>query len=178
MAEFSFFLPQLLKFEGGYVDDPSDPGGMTNLGITMNTFRSAAPSILGIPATSQNLKNLTPDQAGKIYESMYWDKVAGDQIEPQELADIVCDFYVNSGNHATKLLQSVLNGMNGGKALQVDGIIGPGTLDALSSVDAKEVYRRYKAGRAQYYRDLVSSNPHLSKFLKGWLNRVNSFPDP
>ena len=59
MASFDVFLPMLLNFEGGYVDDPNDPGGETNKGITMATFRQCSHELLGVDPTSDNLRALT-----------------------------------------------------------------------------------------------------------------------
>jgi lysozyme family protein len=175
MAEFNLFLPVVLKFEGGFVDDPADPGGATNKGITLNTFASCSGRLLGQDPTLENLSQLTDEHAGKIYRELYWDKVCGDQIAHQELASIVCDFYVNAGNNATKLLQRVMNDL--GCQLPVDGVVGPASLAALSKLDPVEVYRRYKSGRIAYYQRLVANQPALARFLKGWINRVNAFPD-
>jgi len=177
MASFDAFFPTLLGFEGGFVNDPADPGGATNKGITLRTFGTCANQLLGIQPTLENLKALTNEQAGKIYKALYWDKIKGDQIDQQELANIVFDFYVNAGANATKLLQSVLNALGAAPALAVDGLIGPGTVQALQSADQTEVYRRYKQGRIDYYQNLAASEPSLAKFLRGWLNRVNAFPD-
>jgi lysozyme family protein len=172
MATFDIFLPMLLKFEGGYVDDPEDPGGETNKGVTMATFQNCSHELLGIDPTSDNLKALTDAQAGIIYKALYWNKIQGDAIDLQDLANIVCDFFVNAGSHATKLLQNVMIQM--GASVSVDGVIGPGSIAALSSLPQLEVYQRYKEGRIAYYQSLGQKYP---KFLKGWLNRVNAFPD-
>jgi lysozyme family protein len=177
MANFDAFFPTLLKHEGGFVNDPADPGGATNKGITMETFQNCAKQYLGIEPTLDNLKALTDAQAGKIYKPLYWDKVHGDEIELQELANIVFDFQVNAGGNASKLLQKALNDLGAKPPLQVDGDIGPTTISMLKSMDQNEVYRRYKQGRIDYYKDLVANRPALGKFLNGWLNRVNSFPD-
>jgi lysozyme family protein len=175
MADFDTFLPTLLKFEGGFVNDPADPGGATNKGITLKTFKAFAQPLLGVSPTLTNLKALTNKQAGVIYKVEYWDKVQGDAIALQELANILCDFYVNAGVNATKLLQRVLNKM--GSELPVTGKVGPQTMEALGSKDQKQVYANYKQGRIDYYNGLVKRNPKLKKFLKGWMNRVNAFPD-
>jgi lysozyme family protein len=175
MADFDVFLPMLLGFEGGFVDDPADPGGATNKGITLITFGRCAQSLLSVEPSLDNLKALTDAQAGIVYNALYWNPIHAGEYSTQNLANIVCDFYVNAGANATKLLQSVLNGL--GAALTVDGAIGPASLRALANADADEVYRRYKAGRIAYYQNLVARQPSLSRFLKGWLNRVNSFPD-
>lgn len=175
MADFSLFLPTLLAEEGGYVNDPADPGGETNKGVTMGTWRGCAQRLLGVAPTSANLKALTSAQAAVIYKALYWDAVGGDAMPLQELANIVCDFYVNAGTHATTLLQKALNTL--GQKIAVDGKIGPGTMAALAVVDQKRLYRRFKQGRIAYYKNLAARNPKMKKFLKGWLNRANAFPD-
>ncbi|MFW2373814.1 MAG: glycoside hydrolase family 108 protein [Gammaproteobacteria bacterium] len=177
MANFDTFFPIMLKHEGGFVNDPVDPGGATNKGVTMGTFKNCAMKYLGIEPSLENLKALTDEQAAKIYKPLYWDKVHGDDIESQELANIVFDFQVNAGANASKLLQRVLNELGASPSLDVDGIIGRGSLAALNGMDQAEVYRRYKQGRIEYYENLVAKRPALGKFLRGWLNRVNSFPD-
>lgn len=171
MASFDLFLPMLLQFEGGYVNDPSDPGGETNKGITMATFRQCSHELLGIDPTSDNLKALVDAQAGIIYRALYWNKMSGDDFNLQDLANITCDFYVNAGTHATVLLQRILNGM--GAQVVEDGSVGPASIQAMNGVDQTEVYRRYKQGRIDYYQTLAQRFP---QFLQGWLNRVNAFP--
>lgn len=172
MASFDIFLPILLGFEGGYVDDPSDPGGETNKGITMAIFQQCSHQLLGIDPTSDNLRAITDAQAGLIYKPLYWDKVRGDSMELQALANIVCDFYVNAGTHASKLLQHTLNGL--GANLVEDGGIGPATVQALAQYPGVQVYSSYKQGRIAYYQGLGQRYP---QFLDGWLNRTNAFPD-
>jgi len=177
MASFDVFFPALLKHEGGFVNDPVDLGGATNKGITMKTFQSCARQYLNIDPTLDKLKALTDAQAAKIYKPLYWDKVRGDEIALQELANIVFDFQVNSGANAARLLQKVLNEMGAAPPLTVDGSIGPGTMGTLTGMDQKAVYRRYKQGRIDHYQNLVAQRPEQGRFLKGWLNRVNAFPD-
>jgi lysozyme family protein len=171
MASFDLFLPILLRFEGGYVDNPNDPGGETNKGITMRTFATCSHALLGIDPTSANLQALTDAQAGIIYRSNYWNPVQGDQFSVQDLANIVCDFYVNAGTHATSLLQTVMNGL--GTNVVVDGSLGPASMQALAGLDQTTVYQRYRQGRINYYEQLGTRYP---MFLQGWLNRVNAFP--
>jgi len=162
----------LLRFEGGYVNDPSDPGGETNKGITMKTFQRCAHELLGLEPTSENLHALTDAQAGIIYRHLYWNKIRGDEIQNQDLANIVCDFYVNAGNYATVLLQRLLNRM--GADVVEDGTLGPASIQALNALDHGALFRQYKQGRINYYRKLGKKFP---QFLKGWLNRVRAFPN-
>lgn len=172
MSSFDIFLPILLGFEGGYVDNPNDPGGETNKGITMRTFATCSHQLLGIDPTSANLQALTDAQAGIIYRNNYWQPMQGDAFPLQDLANIVCDFYVNAGTHATSLLQTVMNGM--GAKVVVDGSLGPASMQALASLDQVTLYQQYKQGRANYYQQLGVKYP---MFLQGWLNRVNAFPN-
>jgi len=174
MADFDIALSITLPLEGGYVDNPNDPGGETNLGITMKVFQLTAHSLLGIDPTSDNLKGLAPAQAGIIYRANYWNAIQGDTYQLQPLANIVFDFYVNSGTHASSLLQRVLNSMGAQPPLTVDGSIGQATLNAMAGVPQNDLYNQYKQGRIAYYQGL---GPKYPMFLNGWLNRVNSFPD-
>jgi lysozyme family protein len=175
MADFSKFLPMLLRNEGGWVENPSDPGGPTNKGITIDTFREFAPRLLGIEATLQNLRALTDEQAGKIYKIEYWDPIFGDDIQLQELANIVCDFHVNSGFHAISILIKTFNVVGGNHNPYRK--LTPKMMDSLNHRDSAEVYMHYKAARIAYYRTLAQENPVTRVFLRGWLNRVNSFPN-
>ncbi|MBB4126397.1 type VI secretion system secreted protein VgrG [Xanthomonas translucens] len=175
MASFDLYLPQLLKFEGGYVDDPADPGGATNLGITLGAFQRYAQSLLGEAPTLDALRALTPEQAAAIYKLEYWDKLDGDQIASQPLAEILFDFYVNAGTEAVLLLQRILLQL-GATGLATDGEMGPVTLAALQAADQAQVYALYRQGRIDYYERLAQERPADDKFLQGWLARAEWFP--
>lgn len=175
MASFDLYLPQLLRFEGGFVDDPNDPGGATNYGITLATFQRCAQALLGEAPTLQNLRALTVQQAATIYQHEYWDRIGADQIASQTLAELVFDFYVNAGDVAISLLQRVLQQL-GASGLAVDGEMGPATLAALASADAAQVYALYRQQRIDYYQRLVAERPVDAEFLAGWLRRAEWFP--
>jgi len=177
MANLEQFFPHLLRFEGGFVDDPADPGGATNKGITLATFQRYASAVLGIAPTLENLRSLSDEQALGIYRVGYWNPLHADDILDQPLAEILFDFHVNAGAAAVRVLQGALNDAGVKPALAADGVMGPGTLQALRNTYQPGLYRVYKQRRIDYYRDLVARKPALSKFLNGWLNRVNSFPD-
>lgn len=177
MADFQTFLPILLQHEGGFVNDPADPGGATNKGVTLKTFQSCARRLLGIAPTLDALKSLTDQQAGVIYKDLYWNRIGGDQIALQALANIVCDFQVNAGARSARLLQQVLNELGATPPLVVDGIIGARSLAALQVVDQRDAYMSFKQHVIDYYQNLAAQRPELQKFLRGWLNRIRSFPD-
>jgi lysozyme family protein len=177
MANFQAFLPILLQHEGGFVNDPADPGGATNKGITIATFQACAMRLLGIAPTLDALKAITDQQAGVIYKELYWNHICGDQISLQALANIVCDFQVNAGSRSSKLLQQVINELGAAPPLVIDGIIGASSLAALQLIDQRDAYARFKQHVIDYYRALAAQRPELKKFLRGWLNRIGSFPN-
>ncbi|WP_426165114.1 glycoside hydrolase family 108 protein [Pseudoduganella sp. R-34] len=175
MADFQKFLPTLLSLEGGFSNDPHDPGGVTNMGITFPIYKQHALRLLGVQPTLDGLKSLTAEQAGKIYKVEYWDRMFGDEISFEPLANIMFDFYVNAGHHAFQLLQQVLNAAGGQFDLRAP--LRSQTVEALRHHDIIEVYTAYKDGRKAYYRALAHEHPVLRRYLKGWLHRVDRFPD-
>lgn len=177
MASLERFFPHLLQFEGGFVNDPADPGGATNKGITLTTFQRYAAAVLGVAPTLENLRGLSDAQAFSIYKVGYWDPLHADDIVDQPLAEILFDFHVNAGAAAVRVLQGALNDTGAKPRLAADGVMGQGTLQALLATDQVGLYRIYKQRRIDFYQDLVERKPSLAKFLNGWLKRVNSFPD-
>ncbi|MEG3788949.1 glycosyl hydrolase 108 family protein [Lysobacter sp. CCNWLW3] len=171
MANFDLYFPQLLRFEGGYVDDPNDPGGATNKGITLRTFQTYAERVLNLAPTLANLQALSDEQAGVLYRALYWDALRCDQIQLQCLAEDLFDFYVNAGVHAVFLIQRLL-----GAPVAVDGVFGHDSLAALEAADQRTLYARYRQGRIDYYRLLAAQHPVLTRFLAGWLRRAQWFP--
>lgn len=167
MAKFSEAIPIILKHEGLFVNHPSDPGGATNRGITLKLFKRYAVS-LGLNPTVEDLKNLTEEQAKEIYFQEFWQQMKGDEIESQQIANIVFDGFVNMGGRALKLLQKEAG-------VAPDGKIGPVTLSIVNNSNEAILFTGYKDARIDYYKRLVDRKPQLGVFLKGWLNRINSF---
>jgi lysozyme family protein len=178
MADFHHFAPILFRHEGGFVDDPVDPGGATNRGITLGTFAHCARELLGVAPTMDALRALTEMQAATIYKALYWDVVRGDEMASQQIANTVCDFQVNAGAASARLLQRVLNQAGARPRLTVDGAIGSMTMAALRAADPVQIHALFQQGRRDYYRHLVTLRPPLARFLKGWLRRVDAFDAP
>ncbi|MBP8298678.1 MAG: glycoside hydrolase family 108 protein [Burkholderiales bacterium] len=157
-ARFAACLAQVLRHEGGYVDHPADPGGATNLGITLATLAAWR----GKPVTKQDVRDLTVAEAGEIYRTRYWLPIRGDALPPGvDLA--VFDAAVNSGPmRAAKWLQSVLG-------VAQDGEIGLQTLAALARAPGPvTVITDLCDARMRYLRGL----PTWSTFGRGWTRRV------
>ena len=153
MSKFDEIIEVVLEHEGGYVNDPKDPGGETNFGIA----KRSNPDV--------DIKNLTKAEASLIYKTKYWDKNKVESL-PEELWHIYFDCCVNMGkSRAVKILQQAANGKGAG--LKVDGGLGPMTIGALKGVELERV----RAYRIKYYADLVTRKPDLEKFYFGWFRR-------
>tara|TARA_R110000823_G_scaffold298164_3_gene418455 strand:- start:3301 stop:3813 length:513 start_codon:yes stop_codon:yes gene_type:complete len=147
----------LLKHEGGFVNHPDDPGGMTNLGVTQRVWEDW----VGHPVDEKAMRALTPAIVAPMYKAKYWDKVAGDAL-PSGVDFAVFDFAVNSGpGRAAKVLQKVLGAVE-------DGAIGPNTLAKAVSVDSSKLIADYNAERLAFLMAL----PTWDTFGRGWGRRV------
>lgn len=154
MADFNQAVKLTLGWEGGYVNDPSDPGGETNFGIAKRNH----PNV--------DIRNLTVDGAIQIYQAEYWNSLY-EQIFSQTVANKLFDMGVNMGvGTAVKLLQRTLG-------VGQDGAFGPRTLLATNQ-EADALLAPYKSILAQHYQEIAARNPAEAKFLNGWLHRVSS----
>ena len=154
--KFNDAIGVVLKHEGGYVNDKSDPGGETRYGISKRAY----PDL--------DIKNLTISQATEIYKKDYWLRGKCDKVPPK-LRLIYFDMVVNMGKkRAVKILQTAIN--NKGVATTIDGGIGPQTLNNLRK--AKLEPERLRAYRVKYYGDLVNRKPSLERYYYGWYRRA------
>jgi lysozyme family protein len=155
---FQRSLSLVLKHEGGYVDHPKDPGGATNKGITIATFRRYVKR----DGTKDDLRRISDADVAKIYRKHYWDAVRGDDL-PDGLDYAVFDFAVNSGTgRAPKYLQRVLG-------VAQDGVIGPATLKAAHDANVPFAIDRLCDDRMAFLRSLKT----FSTFGRGWTSRVS-----
>ena len=161
-SNFNECLEMLLEHEGGYVNHPSDPGGMTNLGVTKRVYDEW----IGRESTEEEMRDLTPEDVAPIYKQNYWDRVKGDNL-PIGLDLCVFDFGVNAGTgRSAKYLQSLIG-------TTVDGGIGPNTLQAVDAyveeVGIEEAIRSFQQKRQDFYESLDT----FKTFGRGWTRRVD-----
>lgn len=160
-SNFEPSLKRVLVHEGGFVNDPDDPGGPTNRGVTQrvyNGFRTRK----GLAPRSVRL--ITAEEVAEIYKAQYWDAVRGDDL-PSGLDYAVFDFAVNSGvSRAVKYLQKVLG-------VAQDGILGERSLAAAHERDVMMILEQYIADRMTFLRS-IRKGGGWKKFGRGWTRRV------
>lgn len=159
---FKRALPLVLKHEGGYVNHPSDPGGATNKGVTIGTFRSYVKP----GGTVADLKNITDEQVATVYRRHYWDAVRGNEL-PDGVDYAVFDFAVNSGpSRAITYLQGVVGAVQ-------DGRIGPATMAAVRKMAPAAIINKLCDDRLAFMKRITSKGKRLwDTFGKGWSRRV------
>lgn len=158
---FDKCLTELLKHEGGFVNHPRDPGGMTNLGVTKATYEAWVKH----PISEKVMRGLTPSLVHSLYKVKYWQVVNADKL-PLGVDLCVFDFAVNAGpRRAAKYLQTTVGATP-------DGVVGAGTLARVSAFTAANgvsgLVDAYQDSRETYYRKLRT----FGTFGRGWLRRV------
>lgn len=169
MADINVLVPLILKWEGGFVNDPDDLGGATNRGVTLATYTRYRKDRKRPVPTADDLKNLSCEEWTDILKTYYWDRWQADRIRDQSVANILVDWVWASGVYGIKIPQQILE-------VTADGIVGKNTLAALSSYQPQaELFGRIKQARFEYIDRICTSRPANRKFRKGWENRIRDF---
>lgn len=149
MNDFDVSINRLLGNEGGYVNDPKDPGGETKWGISKRSY----PSI--------DIADLTRDQAIAIYKRDFWDKIDGDNL-PLGVSFQSLDFAVNSG------IETAIRALQRASGVADDGNVGPVTMAAFKNMSASDLVMRLLAERLYFMTGLSG----WVSFGKGWARRI------
>lgn len=161
---FDRLIAFVLAHEGGLSDDPDDPGGLTNYGISLRSYPR-----LG----RDGIRDLTRQGAADVYYRDWWLKLRCPEIRNDLVAQKYLDTAVNVGKAAgTKILQRALNEC--GRHVTVDGKIGPQTIDAANRASPEALLASMRRLQASYYEQLIKGNPKLEKFRRGWMARAKS----
>ncbi|WP_227269327.1 holin-associated N-acetylmuramidase [Roseobacter weihaiensis] len=177
---------EIVGREGGFVNDPDDPGGATNFGVTIHTMRRLGLDLDRDGTVSvADVRALTKAQAIDIFEKHYFEKPLIAQL-PQVLHATVFDMYVNAGSNAVKILQRLLRDM--GYALVVDGALGPKTIGAAQSAHQTapdHLADAYGIARRNYYFRIADRRAASRKYARarsggkgGWIKRAEEFISP
>ena len=175
MDAFDYAYEQTVGYEGGYVNDPDDPGGETKYGITKAVFDEELRSgyISGVNA----VKDITPAIAKAIYKRRYWLALGLNGIYNIVIAAEIFDTAVNMGiTWAVKIVQESLNYL--GEKLTVDGAMGPKTMAALRSwanKDERALYVCLNGFQFQRYVEICEKNQSLLKYSRGWTKRIQDY---
>ncbi len=174
---------EIVAREGGFVDDPDDPGGATKYGVTIHTMRRLGLDLSGDGViNSADVRLLSKSQAVEIFVQHYFELPRLNML-PRVLQPSVFDMYVNAGGQAVRILQALLRDM--GYEIAVDGVIGPNTRQAChSAADPEPIALRdaYGVARRNYYFRLADHRPASRKYARtrsggkgGWIRRAEEF---
>ena len=187
MAKVDVLLPFILKWEGGFVNDPADAGGATNKGVTLTTWRNIGYDKDGDGDIDvQDLKLLSSaDVRDRVLKPHYWDRWKADLIQSQKVANILVDWVWGSGKHGIVIPQRLLG-------VADDGIVGDKTLSAVNFADPDQLFDAIFQARVDFFNEITEASireyekkigrkaeeAELMKytnkrFLKGWLNRLD-----
>jgi lysozyme family protein len=173
MAQFQEAFDKVMKNEGGYVNDPQDPGGETYKGIARSRNSKWEGWIRvdlckgqkGFPANLER-DTVLQQQITRFYETNYWDAISADKIETQQVAETMFDFGVNAGVKASAMLaQQVVE-------VAVDGVIGPKTIEKLNAFDADHFLAAFTVLKIARYVSIVKRRPESRKYFYGWVCRA------
>lgn len=176
----------IVQREGGYVNDPDDPGGATNFGVTIHTMRR-----LGLDLNRdgqvdiRDVKALSRNQAIDVFITHYFEKPRIAEL-PKPLHATVFDMYVNAGGNAIKILQRLLSDM--GQKVAVDGALGPMSIGAVHlafEIAPEHMVDAYAIARRNYYFRLADKRAASRKYARtraggkgGWIKRAEEFMSP
>ena len=186
MQDIQSLAQEIVETEGGFVNDPDDPGGATNFGVTLGTLKSVGyRGRFGKSVSTDDLRRLTKFEAADIFCKHYFYKPRIHELHPS-LHAVIFDMSVNAGNNAVKILQNSANLVE--DVLSVDGVIGSQTIRYVKNlIEVRGFPMRdvYSIERREYYFQLGDKRPSLRKFARtrangkgGWITRAESFLSP
>lgn len=151
-------LELVLKHEGGFVNHPKDPGGVTNLGVTKKVWEDW----IGHEVDEKAMRALTPAIVAPMYEMKYWRTSYCEKL-PRGLDLLVFSMAVNAGSgRSVKLLQEAIG-------VVADGVIGPRTMARINEANVETLIDKFSEARTAFYKGLKT----FPVFGKGWLSRTD-----
>lgn len=190
MAQVEKLVPHILKWEGGFQNDPVDKGNYykgqligTNKGVTPSAYLQA----FGKVPTVDDMKNLSNERFMFILKRLYWNRWRADDIDHQSIANLLVGWVWGSGKWGIVIPQRVLE-------VADDGVVGNETINAVNKADPQELFGRLKAAKRKYLHNIADTSVRAyeskigrkatqeeimqhtqAKYLRGWLNRLNDY---
>jgi len=166
MANFQILADKILKWEGGFVNDPTDRGGATKMGITLATWRKVGYDKDGdCDIDADDIRLLTPSDARFILRKYYWNRWQADSILDQAIANILVDWVWASGKWGIIIPQRILK-------VKDDGSVGPETLYEVNTLDKDKFLGQIYEARVTFIQNIIKNDPTQKKFEKGWMRRL------
>ncbi len=178
MANFEKAILNTFKAEGGFQNDPADTANYVN-GVCIGTNRGISAqgyySYYKKVPTVLDMKNLTIDQAKQIFKGNYWDKVGGDFIKNQSVAEMMFQFIIGSGASQISDIKDIANAIHGKEYLKENDLpIMKSECDFINSLDQSALFMALWKWRYSWYDIVVARNPAKKKYLNGWRNRLET----
>ena len=169
MASINLYLPKLLALEGGFVNDPLDRGGATNMGITLPTWKKVGYDKDGDgDIDCDDIRKLSLEDLHRVLRYQYWNRWRADEIRDQAVAEMLVDWLWSSGRWGIVIPQRLLR-------VPEDGIVGVRTIWSVNQEDPGRFLTRIYNARLAFLRDLIRRDSSQKRFEKGWVRRVNTF---
>lgn len=173
MADFNKSFSHVMKWEGGYVNDPDDIGGETYKGISRKYWPEwSGWSVVdmmknerGFPQSLDD-NNELQDLIKEFYQVNFWNRIRGNEIINQDIAEDIFDFAVNAGVKTSSKLAQLASGSN------PDGIIGKKSIDALNSCNEELFVSKFALNKIAKYVAICNKRKSSRKFFFGWVRRV------
>jgi lysozyme family protein len=173
MADFNNAFQLMIAHEGGYVNDPDDPGGETYKGVARKIFSKWSGWIIvdtlkrqsGFPASLDKDADLQ-EAISDFYRVNFWDKINGDKIANQEVANSIFDFGVNAGTGTSASLAQVV------VDVKSDGVIGNDSLTAINAFNSEHFLAAFTVAKIARYVTIVKKRPTSQKYFYGWVRRA------
>lgn len=168
MAKLDILAPFILSFEGKFVNHPADPGGATNRGVTLSTWRQVGYDKDGDGDIDvADLKLITEaDAINRVMRPHYWNRYQADKIKSQSVANILVDWLWASGKPAITKVQQALG-------VTVDGVVGDKTIQAINSQEPRAFFAKLHDMRVKFIDAVIANRPTSAVFRAGWMRRLD-----
>lgn len=178
MASFDVNMSTVIKAEGGYQNDPGDSAnfcGGVNAGTKYGVSAIGYKNAFGKCPSPDTMRNLTIDTAKQVGKVNYWDKINGDKVLNQSVADMMFSYIWGSGASEISSIKAVANAIYGKRfSVENDNPITDKEVEVINSLDQEKFWLALREFRINFFHNLVKKDPNkYGKYLEGWLNRMS-----